>query len=529
LEADNTADRLDLERWLKILRRRWHLIAACFVLVTGSAALFSLAQQKQYTATASLFFNQSHIGSDLVDFANSSSNTTALQTQADNVRLVQSSPVAAQTARALGSSLTTNEIAQKISVSAQGQSDFVEVQATDPDPKLAAELANLYAQHFIAFRKATNTSAVIQVRNSLQSQFNSMLAAQRYSPAGLSLQRRIADLNTLAAAQTGDVQLVQPAGVPSSPASPNTKMTVVIGALLGLLLGVGVALLLERLNRRVSSVEELGRIYGYPVLAEVPESAELGGGAQASLADGYAHNSFDMLRVHLRYLPAKQVKSLLVTSCRAQEGKTTVAWNLAEATARSTPSRVLLIEADLRHRAIAARCGLQDGPGLADVLSDECDFSEAIQKVAIATPANGNGPGRSVDVIVAGAVSPNPTELTEGDRMHALIRRAARVYDLTIIDSGPALLVPDVIGLIRQVTGVLVVSRLWCTPRDEAAQLREQLTALGAPAVGVVANCVEDRAAAGYYYSTAPTSLGGLQAQTRPFRQRPPRWDRNRP
>ena len=102
-----------------------------------------------------------------------------------------------------------------------------------------------------------------------------MSPGQRASSAGQSLQARIEQLNTLASAQTGDVQLVQTATVPTSPSFPNTKLNVAIGVVLGLLLGVGLMLLLERLNRRVRTVDELSEVMGYPVIAEVPETKRL--------------------------------------------------------------------------------------------------------------------------------------------------------------------------------------------------------------------------------------------------------------
>jgi polysaccharide biosynthesis transport protein len=502
VDADKPTDRLDLERWLRVLRRRWWVIAASVVLVTGSAAAFSLTQQKQYTASASLLFSQSQIGSDLLGLSNSSSNTST-NAQADNVKLVESSQVAAAAANALGRGFTAQRVASRVSVSAAGQSDFVSVQVTDPDPKLAARIANVYAQKFIAFRRTTNRSAVNQVRNSLQNQLQAMSPAQRRSPAGTSLEARIEQLNTLAAAQTGDVQLVQPASTPSSPSSPKTKLNVVLGAILGLVLGVGLVLLLERLNRRVTGVEELHEIYGYPVLAEVPESDEVT--RNRKHVDTYEQSAFEMLRARLRYLPRHKVKSLLVTSCAPQEGKTTIAWNLAETTALTNPGRVLLIEADLRRPTIAAVHGLQPAPGLSDVLSEQCDFAEATQEVPVKTAANGAGPSRSIDVLVAGPVPPNPTELIESPSMHSLIRHASDFYDFVVIDTGPALLVPDTIALAKHVAGILVVSHLGGTTRDEAAALRDQLSQLGAPVVGVVANRVKDGVRPGYYYQRQPT------------------------
>lgn len=504
MEEQQLSDRLDLERWLRIARQRWWVILGCAVLVAASAAAFSLSQTKQYTAGASLFFSQTQVSSEL-GLPTSTSNATTAQVQEDNVKLVESSAVAVRVSSALRGKLSPEAITSKVSITAQGQSDFVAVHATDTSPTFAAQLANVYAQQFIAFRRDTNRAAVTQVRDALQAQLNGMTPKQRASPAGTSLQARIEQLNTLAAAQTGDVQLVQPAGVPSSPSSPKTKRNIALGLVLGLLLGVGLAVLLDRLNRRVRNVDELGEIYGLPILAEVPESGTLVGNGQPKVRGDYEYNSFDMLRARLRYFNANKVKTLLVTSCAPQEGKTTVAWNLAEATVVTGSNRVLLIEADLRRPSMAAAHGLDGEQGLSDFLSEQCDYIDAVQKVDVATSENGHLPHRALDVLVAGPVPPNPAELIESARMKDLIHRVAHAYDFVIIDTGPALVVPDALALVAEVAGVLIVSHVEGTTRDAAAQLRDQLRAVKAPVVGVVANRVRESNIKSYYhgYGTA--------------------------
>ena len=149
--------------------------------------------------------------------------------------------------------------------------------------------------------------------------------------------------------------------------------------------------------------------------------------------------------------------------------------------------------------------GLVSGPGLSDVLSDQCDYIETIQEVEVPTLANGDSPSRSIDVIVAGPIPPNPAELVESRRMTDLIARASEAYEFVIVDSGPALVVPDALALMSQVAGVLVVSHMGGTTRDAATQLREQLDAVNAPVVGVVANRVKGGARAGYYYDYSST------------------------
>jgi len=506
-EQQPAADRFDLDRWLRVLRRRWWVILACMLLVGGSATAYSLTRQKQYTASASLLFNPATIGEEITGVNAPVSNDPARQSET-NVKLVESTDVAIRTAAALGNRLTVQQITQKVTASAEGQSDFVSVSAQDPRPSFAARLANTYAQQFIAFRRDGERASFTQARDSLQAQYNALTPTQQRSAAGQDLQTRIEQLNTLAAAANGDVSLEQPATPPTSPSYPKTKLNIAVGLVLGLLLGLGLALLMERLNRRIRGVDELGQIYGLPILAEVPESGKISrdGVTGVATAATYETASFEMLRARLRYFSVDRVRSLLVTSCAPQEGKTTVAWHLAQATAVSTHGRVLLIEADLRRPSLARTHRLEFAPGLSDVLSGQLDYIEAIQEVAVPTLANGDSLQRSIDVIVAGPIPPNPAELVESRAMTDLIARASEAYEFVVVDSGPALVVPDALALMSQVAGVLVVSHMGGTTRDAAAQLRDQLDAVNAPVVGVVANRVKGAARSGYYYTYSSTA-----------------------
>ncbi len=522
----------DLRHWLGGLRRRWPVIVACVIMIAGSAALFAETQQKKYTATTSVLFSQSQLGYDLLGLP-SSSNTNITTPQADNVKLLGSTEVAAATSRALGGHPGPTAIANQVSVSEDGTSDVVSIAVTDPDPRFAAHLANVYARQAIEFQTATSRNAVIEVRQSLEAQLAGMTAAQRSSPAGGSLQARISQLNTLVAAQTGEAQLVQPATVPTSPTSPKTKLDVILGICLGLLFGICLALLLERLNNQIERVEQLSEIFDCPILAEIPEKDafqsinEERRERQSQVGPHgttYRDPSVDMLQARLRYFKVDgRLRSVLVTSSSPQEGKSTIAWHLATASAMSTRGRVLLLEADLRRPAIAGASGLQSEPGLSDVLVGDFDYQDVVQTVPLAPSVNGDGRAAGLDVIVAGPLPPNPGQLIESDRLRALLLELSAVYDLVIIDSGPALAVPDPLALMAQVDGVLVVCRMGSVSRDLAVHLRDELVAVRAPVVGVVANRVKSSLESSYYHQgnvrPKPVARTGAAANTGPARK----------
>ncbi len=514
-------NRADLQHWLRVLRRRWRVIVACVVLVGGSAALFAESQQKKYTATASVLFSQSQIGYSLLGLPTTGSNPNVSAPQADNVKLVGSPQVAAATSRALGGQPGPIAIGQAIAASEDGTSDVVAIAATAADPVFAARLANVYATQAIKFQSETSQNGVTEVRHSLEARLAGMTVAQRHSPAGTALQNQISQLKTLAATQTGEGQLFQPATIPSSPSSPKTKTDVVLGICVGLLFGIALALLMERLNRRIERVEQLSDIFDCPILAEIPEAdsfQSVNGDRGESLVrvgpDGtaYGDSFIEMLRARLRYFKVDgRLRSVLVTSCVPQEGKSTIAWHLARASAL-THSRVLILEADLRRPDIARARGLHPGPGLSDVLAGDCDYQDVVQTVPLTASSNGADRASGLDVIVAGTVPPNPGQLIESDRLRSLLLELSAAYDLVILDSGPALIVPDPLALMGQVDGVVVVCRMGNITGDDAIHLHDELGAAHAPLLGVVANRVKRSRHPSYYHQGYGSSESSANA-----------------
>jgi len=263
---------------------------------------------------------------------------------------------------------------------------------------------------------------------------------------------------------------------------------------LGLLLGLGVAFLLERLDRRIREPQDLEAIYGLPLLGVVPQSAALADSgrsrknAKGALPPGEAE-AFHLIRAHLRYFNVdRELRTLLVASAGPGDGKTTVARHLAAAAAR-IGSRVLLLEADLRRPALAQQLDIPSGPGLSDVLIGALSLNEATQLIDLEAPSADSAKGRILDVLVAGAaLPPNPGELVESHAMEGLLERVKSSYDLVVIDTPPLTAVSDAFPLLGKVDGVIIVGRVGRNRRDVAERLHETLTGAGAPLLGVVAN-----------------------------------------
>ena len=486
---------------LRVLRRRARIIVLCALIVPISSFAFSVSQEKQYTTSASLLFRDPQLDQKLFGSTFLAPSIDPNRAAATNVQLVSLDEVADRTQRLVPGS---EEVKDKVEVAAEGQSDVVSVTATDPDPGTAAQIANTFAEQYIAFRRQADRAKIKDAQELVAGQLRRLTPEELEGARGRSLRERSEQLQVLGSLQTGNAELVERAKAPSSASSPKVTRNTILGAIFGLMVGAALAFLLERLDRRVRDPKEMQEIFDRPVLGAIPESRGL---TLSGRASEHEVEAFRMLRANLRYFNIdRDVKSVLVTSAAPGDGKTTVAWNLASAAA-GAGARALAIEADLRHPRFAASIGVYPASGLSTVLAGQVDFEEAIQQVPVSEGANGRAP-RTIDVLFAGPLPPNPTDLLESERMHELVDRAEEEYDLVVIDTPPTSVVSDAIPLVSRVGGVIVVGRLGKSTREGVTRLRNQLANLDAPTLGVVVNGLgagdSDAYGYGYGYGYGP-------------------------
>jgi polysaccharide biosynthesis transport protein len=498
-------DRPAFERGLAIVRRNWLIMLICLVTVPLVTLIYSKLQTPEYTASTSLLFSppEFQIGG--------TPETDPQREAATNLRLVQLEQIPARTAKALDKpGLTTGGVKEKIEVSPQGESDLIAIEATDESPEFSRVLANEYARQFIAFQRETDLSKITTAQGAVEQRLEELSPTELESAEGQELERRSRQLELIATLETGNAEVVQEATVPGSPSSPKTKRNVALGLFLGIVLAICLALLREQLDRRLRDLEDVEEMFDVPILGTIPESSAIDhSGPGSQLAPGGAEaEAFRMLRASLRYFNVdRQVSSILVTSSVSQDGKTTVAWNLALSEARAG-DRVLYIESDLRRPSLAAQLGLTAEDGLSLVLTGNSSPEDAVQRI------------EDVDVLLAGPTPPNPAELIESERMAELLRWAEGEYDRVIIDTPPAAVVADAVALFSKVGGVVIVARLRKSPREAAEHLRDQLVNTGAPVLGLVINGVGTPTESSYY---RPAANGGRWGRQKP---RPARAER---
>ncbi|MGC1814515.1 MAG: polysaccharide biosynthesis tyrosine autokinase, partial [Solirubrobacterales bacterium] len=458
--SSEQTDGWDVYRVIEALRRRVGLVVLCIVLVPLAALGLSLAQEKQYTATIAILFRNPGLDQEILGHGNILfPPIDADQEAATNLRLVDLDTVDRLVGRQLG--LSQNDVRGKINVQAQGNSNIVTVSATDSSARQAATIANVFGAQFIAFRREADRAKINQATILIQNRINELPPGGGGIIRRRLLENRLTALETLADLQTGNAEVVQPADVPTSPSSPKIVRNTVIGGLVGVLLALALALILDRVDRRVREPDELEDIFDLPIVGYVPQSGSLRKEDAGPQLRGPIAEAFRMLRTTLLYFNVdKNLRSLLVTSAAPKEGKTTVSLNLA-CTAAAGGAKVLLLEADLRHPALRKHIrDVPDGtPGLGEIIARDLDLHSGVTRVPLESTKEGR-PLASLDVILAGPVPPNPADLLESQRMRMLIQEAERDYDLVVIDTPPTFVVPDAVPLVNQVSGVIVVARL---------------------------------------------------------------------
>lgn len=275
--------------------------------------------------------------------------------------------------------------------------------------------------------------------------------------------------------------------------SPSTSRYLFIGAVLGVLLGVILALIRDATDKKIRDSGEAAHALGAPSMGEVPLLVTGDSHSGKNLNNQQLfEESLRKIRTNLRYARLdSELRCILVTSALSGEGKSTISTRLARVMALAG-SEVLLIEADLRRPVLRQRFNIPSNrPGLTHLLLGAVSLEETICKTE--TPG--------LNVMVAGDIPPNPSELLGSQRMSELIAFLSKKY-IVIIDTAPVLPVSDAAALSHATDGVLVVSKYKSTTSVDLNAVGEALRAVDAPILGIVLNKVVNTRATTYTYSS---------------------------
>jgi capsular exopolysaccharide synthesis family protein len=496
LEPNDGLDAADASaaRLVRRIVAQWPLVVVCAAAACLAGYFGSDAQTRQYQATTTIQLNEVDLGSFIFAQNLQQQGQDAQTKAATNVRLVTLPRVLEAASRGLGGRVSAAKLRRSMTVTTETGTTLLDITARSADPQLAALMADQVRESFIEIRRQASLVQLNGAKAQLTAQLSEVPESQKQTQQTRALRDRVQQIETLRALANGGVETDQTARVPTAPISPNPKRDAALALVAGLLLGMGIAILRARLDDRVRDVNELSELWNLPVLGLIPEASDLKN-AGLKLPASASLEAFALARTNLRYLHVGgDVKTVAVTSAVAQEGKSTVAWNLAVAAALAD-SKVLLVDADLRRPVLAERLGIETRGGLAEVLAGIEPLEEVITTVRIPVPG---GEGARIDVLPAGMVPPSPIALLERTQAASVFDALAASYDLVVVDTPPATVVADAKVIGGYADGVVVVSRLARVRRSSVKRLRELLVDLDTPILGTVVTAGASARSYGY-------------------------------
>jgi capsular exopolysaccharide synthesis family protein len=495
---------------LSILWRRKLIVVVVFVISFGVATVLSVRSPKEYSSAAQLLFREPGFAQALFGSGLYQSGTEEPQrTTQTNVDIVTSPSTAAAAAKLLHTTESPGSLLESVSVTPSSNANIAIVTATRSTPTEAAAVANAFANGYIIYQRETDRALVAQAEVLVLHSLSS--ASPSETP---KLEESLRQLRVLGAVQTGNGEVIATAQPDDSPVSPKPKRDLLLGGLVGLFLGCALALLVDFLDKRLKTLEDVERAYGgYPVIASIPQTRLQHGTVVAPL-DGPAGEAYRMLRESLRFLdPTGRARCFLITSAEESEGKSTVAVNLASALA-AVGRRVILIEADMRRPAAASQLGVSaDAPGLSDLLVSD----DELDSYLITSPGDPN-----LSIVPSGMNPPNSADLLSAGRMPGVIASAREAAEVVIIDSPPLLPVADtrVLMGLSEIDGAIIVARAGTSRRDRVRATRRILEQSGRRVFGLVITGVADAPDGAYYYEAETPSGSQGSSRERSARER---------
>lgn len=468
---------MELTDYARILRRNWRLVLATVLVVLALGAALTALTPREYQAKAQLYVSAAG-GDSFSDLVQGGSFT---QRQVATYADIMTSPlVLDQVITELGLPESSPDLAERVTTIVPPDTVLIDVSVTDRDPVQAAAIANAVAGEF--------AGAVQEL--------------ERVGEGGDSPVK---------------ATVTQPATAPQLPSSPQPLRNLLLAAVLGLLVGGGLAVLRDLLDTRVKGEADVQRVTPEPIIGAIAFDKDAPDHPLVLEIDPHSPRSeaFRALRTNLLYInPDEPARTLLITSTMPGEGKSTTSVNLA-LTMAETGATVCLIEGDLRRPRMLEYMGLESAAGLTDILVGRADAEDVTQ------PYVGG-----LQVLGCGAIPPNPSELLGSAAMERLLERLARDYDYVIIDAPPVLAVTDAAVLSTVVDGTMIVVGAGVVNREPLQRAITTLERVDANILGLVLNRLPIKGPDAYSYSyesyrpELPKEGRGRRARGRAARRR---------
>lgn len=463
---------MDIRAYLAVLAKRWMIIAGMLLVSCGAAAALIQLTTPTYRAQSQLFVSTQVSAGNLNQELNQGSSFSSERVKS-YTRLAASPTVLDPVVKELGLSTTAAILADNVHAEVPVDTVLIDITVDAESPELSAAVAN---------------------------------------SVGRNLARVIEDLESSDDGSSPvKATLVTPALVPDAVHWPLIPLIVGVGVLLGLIAGVGAALLREKLDTSIRSVDDLA-VTNLPSLAEVSRDRRRGVAAAIVRDDpqGSRSEAYRQLRTNLQFAAVGNApKVMVVTSALPGEGKSSVAGNLALSLSQ-VGNRVCLVDGDLRRPSVANYFGLVGAAGLSTVIVGRASLDDVLQ------PVDG-----SLSAITSGPIPPNPTELLSAPSYLRLLGELRNRFDLVIIDAPPVLPVADAAVLAAAADGVIFVVQAGSTSRHLVERAVTALDQVHARMLGVVLNMVRTTGPMRRQYGFGYTyrSEGGTKHEFVPSRE----------
>ncbi len=491
---------VDLADYIRIVARRKWLILAVVALACAAAFAYARSQPTKYTASAQLEFPEP---AQPV----ASPNPKVIQGYVqDQASFVKSQTVAARAADILDTATEPRSLLADIEVVTNEESRVVTVRATAETAAAAQRQAQAFAQAYVQLRTeegkadldrvlATKDATVAAADDALAvasrqydaacrdaTEARCAIALRSLDDATQALSEAKVDRANAASTPIDAGRILSPAVRPTKPSTPGPVRTVALGGLAGLILGICLAFVRDRLDSRVRDKAEIQSTIGLAPLASIPLFPERYRKRSTALITVHAPDSpeadaFRRLRASV-LIAAREVgaRVLGVTSANASEGKSTVSANLA-VTLSQAGHTVALVSADIRRPSLEDLFDRPLGPGLGEVLEGSATLDAVLHMVS-----------SSLAILPSGNAAANPSDLLLTPRMHRVVANLRDQYDYVIIDTPPVLAVADTLGMVPIIGAMMLVVALDSTTAAEVTEAEEQLARVGAKLIGAVIN-----------------------------------------
>jgi len=526
---------MELRQYFTILWKWLWLIVLATVLAAGTAFIISSQMTPIYQASTTLLINEARNPGPL----NYNDILTSERTAKTYAERLTKRPVLEEVAKRTGIIWDTEKkFPADINVQPVRDTQLIRLSVEHPNPQVAADIANMLPKVFVERNEDIQAGRFASSKENLSRQLNTLKndideatkaidtlranpnsdkaeisrlqsALTQYQNSYSSLLKSYEDLRLAEAQSLDNIIIDEPALVPKDPVKPQKTLNTLLAAVVGAMLAVGVAFLMEYLDDTIKTPDDVRQTLGIAPLGAIARIRSQNG--ESSLVAAHQPRSpiseaYRVLRTNLQFSSLdKPLKTLLVTSASPTEGKSTTAANLGVVMAQAGLS-VIVVDSDLRRPTLHKLFGVNNSRGLTTSLLQEGGTLDGhLQETGI----------ENLRVLTSGPLPPNPSELLGSQRMRQLIAQLKEKADAVVFDSPPALAVTDAAVLGNEVDGVLLVLDSGQTRREVARRAWETLTSVGATVLGAAVNKLSERSASGYYYYYYYYSTDGQGAEQR--------------